>query len=314
MSVVALSTMWMSPLGYDPALRPEEAGGQIIARAELVGAQALELDYRLRDDVLKILAKQLRSAGLKVTSLHAPLPIPEGLTQPTAEPFNPASTDAEERTQAVKHIATTLQWAHELEAQIVVVHLGSIPALADGQLTKASARGEPEAREELQRLLEKRRELAPVHLDMASFSLEKLARRAEELGVVLGLENRYHFFEIPSLEELELLLKRFEGAPVGPWYDVGHGYTQALAGIRPWPQWLERLGKQLVGCHIHDAIGPQDHRPPPAGEVPWEELGQWLGPVQLKVVEVTSEHDPEQVAQALDFARQLCPQPKEETA
>jgi len=123
-------------------------------------------------------------------------------------------------------------------------------------------------------------------LDAVSFSLERLAARAQALGVILGLENRFHAFQIPDLGELGLLLERFAGAPLGLWYDCGHARVQELAGLSRAADWLEAHGSTLAGCHLHDAQGAGDHIPPGSGELDWPALTRALAHAPLKVLEV----------------------------
>ena len=43
--------------------------------------------------------------------------------------------------------------------------------------------------------------------------LERLIAVAGENQIVLGLETRFHFYELPGFEEMSRLLSEFDGAP-----------------------------------------------------------------------------------------------------
>jgi len=57
-------------------------------------------------------------------------------------------------------------------------------------------------------------------------SLVELPEYAGRLGIRLGIENRYHYLEIPLLDEMGRLLEAIGDERVGFWYDVGHAHTR----------------------------------------------------------------------------------------
>jgi hypothetical protein len=58
-------------------------------------------------------------------------------------------------------------------------------------------------------------------LDAILFSVEKLLKRAEQLRVALGIENRHYFQEIPDKDEVRIIVGHFRGGPIGYWHDTG---------------------------------------------------------------------------------------------
>ncbi len=292
---LAVSTVWAKPLTTGTAFWDDPAGeaSAVLEALEETGLKTLELEYRLTAPVLDHLLPELGPREFKVNSLHNFLPVPQGLPKDRAggDLFNLASRDKDERSLAVEYTAKTLELASDLEATAVVLHLGGVEGLPDKKpLPDAARKGEMTP--ELAALLGQRAELAPKHLDAVSFSLERLASRAGPLGVTLGLENRYNAFQLPDFVEMGRLLARFDGAPLGLWYDTGHAFVQAAAGLEPAMEWLSAYGHTLVGCHLHDAVGPDDHQAPGQGDMDWAELCQALAPAPLKVLEVAGDGDP----------------------
>jgi hypothetical protein len=49
---------------------------------------------------------------------------------------------------------------------------------------------------------------------------------------------------------------------------------------------LKRYHKNLVGMHIHDARGLDDHFPPGSGEIDFKKIVTWIGDDTLKVIEL----------------------------
>ena len=97
--------------------------------------------------------------------------------------------------------------------------------------------------------------------------MRELLEYAGRSGICLGLENRYHYFDIPSQDELALLLELAGPERIGFIYDVGHATAHGPAGFLSRREWLERFGDRIVGTHLHDVIGFTDHHAPGLGEV-----------------------------------------------
>lgn len=288
---LALSTVWASSQAVDSA--------HLLALLDQTGFSRLELEYRLSVPVLAELRQGLKARGWQVGSVHNFCPLPQEMpgAKASGDLFNLASPDKEERLTAVNYTTRTLELAADLEARTVVLHLGWLEELTDRALTPQAAR-QGGLTPELEAAWQKRQQASPRLLDAISFALDRLLPRAGQLGVSLGLENRFHHFQAPSLEEAQALFQRFAGAPLGYWHDTGHAHNLGLAGITPELAWLESLGGQLLGCHLHDANGPADHLPPGAGELDWDALCPWLAQAPVKVMELRPGPSAREVAQA----------------
>ncbi len=285
---LALSTVWAKALAAEAVAHgPAAEARAILAALDQLDLSALELEYRLSAPVIERLLPEFKVRGWQVVSLHNYVPLPQGVSreQASGDYFNLAALDSDERAVAVEHTLRTMELASDLEATGVVLHLGGVTEARDKLVTAATAQA-GRLTPEMEAHLELRARFAPRHVDAVSFALERLAPRAEALGVRLGLENRFHAFQIPDLDELGLLLNRFEGAALGLWYDCGHAWVQELAGMGPASDWLEFHGRAMVGCHLHDARGANDHIAPGTGEMDWPALTQALADAPLKVLEV----------------------------
>lgn len=282
---LSLSTVWASA-GRRLHEEPFSAEAFLDLLQEC-GYSRLELEYRLPSAMLAEMLPGLGPRGLGVSSIHNFCPFPPELDglKPSGDLFNLAASDPEELGRAVEYTTRTLELANELETSAVVIHLGWVEGLDERGLTREAAK-QGAMTPALADNLAERTKLAQPHLDAASFALEKLIKRAEPLGVTMGLENRLHGFQIPSLDETDMLVRRFGGAPLGAWYDLGHAVMQELAGIGPAKAWLDRLGGQLVGCHLHDVDAGEDHRAPGTGDLDWEQVCADLAACPIKVLEV----------------------------
>lgn len=290
-TVLSLSTCWASD-------RPSAAG--LLAAIRATGLTRLELEYRLTAPFLAEIRRELRPQGLSVGSVHNYCPFPpemEGKAKPSGDLFNLASPDKKERLLALRHTQASLELASDLEAGVVVLHLGWVPGQEDRQVTSQAALAGA-LTPELAQARQARVQASPRVLDAVSFSLETLLERARALGVCLGLENRFHLFQVPNLEETQALLRRFAGGPLGYWHDTGHARHRELAGLNGTREYLDCLGASLVGCHLHDVKGVEDHRPPGDGDLDWAWLAPRLLPAPVKVVELRAGPSPQAVGES----------------
>lgn len=294
---LAVSTVWASA-------RAQEAASLLDNLSES-GLKRLELEYRLTTGLIEGIKRELRPRGLSVASVHNYCPVPADLPREKAsgDLFNLADLDKEMRLIACRHTVRTMELAADVEASAVVLHLGFVQDVGDKQTTREAAKA-GEVTPELNKLLLDRSAAAPKHLDAVSFSLERLLERALALGVWLGLENRFHAHQIPDFSEVGFMLERFKGAPVGYWHDTGHAWVAGLAGLTPPEDWLTTYSKSLLGCHLHDAMGAEDHRPPGTGDMDWEALCPLLLPARHKVLEVAPGPEPEELAQGAEMLKQ----------
>jgi sugar phosphate isomerase/epimerase len=185
-----------------------------------LGYDALEVNYVVTREGLEQL---MDGAALPIASFHAPSPRVKHADGRWSEAFNLASTDEAERRQAVAYNAATLEWAARAGACCVVLHLGGVgdrmlePERRLRRLFDAGVReGEETVRlcEELRQL---RREQEGPYLEAARRSLAELAKEASRRSVALGLENRYHYHEIPQVGEALDLLAPYPPELVGHW-------------------------------------------------------------------------------------------------
>jgi len=123
-------------------------------------------------------------------------------------------------------------------------------------------------------------------MDALLFSLEKIVKRAEQLEVIVGIENRYYFQEIPDVEEIGIILGQFRGGPIGYWHDTGHAAVFEALGIVRHEALLQRYAAHLLGVHLHDALGIDDHKPPGRGEIDFDMVSRYLPEGAIKIMEI----------------------------
>ena len=267
-------------------------GEAIMAALRELPVSGVELDYRLPATVFHQVCPAMRRDGIRVISLHNICPVPPDLRQTGGggDLFSLSDTRREERQEAVKRTLQTIEHAHDLEADSVVLHCGRVAMPAETEHLYARFRQAKTMSEDIRQWLEEkivaRDRLKPAHLDALCFSLEKLLRSADRRHVRLGLETRYHYHELPGPDDFIPLLQKFDGAPMGYWHDTGHAFVNEQLGLVAEGELLENLSDRLIGIHLHDAEGLEDHHPPGTGQIDFKTLASQTAPDVVRVLEL----------------------------
>ncbi|HDD44187.1 MAG TPA: hypothetical protein ENG63_04925 [Candidatus Desulfofervidus auxilii] len=121
----------------------------------------------------------------------------------------------------------------------------------------------------------------------------------------MGIENRYYFHEIPSYEEVGVILKTFEGAPIGYWHDVGHAEVLSRLKVCPHEKWLSSYNKYLIGTHIHDVNDQlEDHFAPTKGTIDFDKIIPYLKNTPIKIFEVQPKSTAEEIIAGFDYLKE----------
>ncbi len=287
-----------------------ELGVEIAADIVDLGFDGVELEYRMTEETFRQMRPYL-DRSLNVLSVHNFFPCPESLggKKGSGDLFLLSSTHEDERSRAVAYTIRTMDHAWQVGAKAIVLHLGRVEI--PGHVAIASQRRPggsrlhqpPEAATPSGR--RRRKALRQGHLDAVFSSLEKLLPEAERRGIRLGVENRYYFDEIPDLEEIGMILDRFRGTGMGYWHDVGHAQVQEVMGVARQKELLEAYADDLIGVHLHDAVGLDDHLAPGQGDVDFDLLRPFLKPAHIKILEVHPKVPKRNLIEGIRFIRAL---------
>lgn len=290
----SLSTMWA--MGNFPVLQ------DFIHIYQRLGFASLELNHQVDSAMLA----RIDLSKVQVTSVHEPCPADISAETLKNRDWLMSATDEESRNKGVGSIKRTIDLACSLGARAVVIHAGNVQPDCPLEkelysLYRSGQAHSPEYQEVKNRLVEIRASLAGPRLESVMKSLVELLEYARHTGVRLGLENRYHYMDIPALDEMDVLLQLAGPEQLGFWYDVGHAQALDRLGFYAHDEWLERYAERMVGVHLHDVVGISDHRAPGTGEVDFAKLAAYLPANVIHTCEIRESTTPEQVKAGLQY-------------
>jgi sugar phosphate isomerase/epimerase len=241
-----------------------------------------------------------------ITSVHEPCPADLSAAELKRRNWLISAPDEEDRRQGVAATRRSVELAHRVGAQAVIVHAGRVdmdPTLESTltNLHRAGKFDQPEYARARERLMAARAAQAHANMQSVRRSLIELAEVADRLGVRLGLENRNHYYEIPLADELDDLLDLGCGAVIGYWHDVGHAQILQHLGLGTHEEWLRQFSSRMLGVHLHDVVGLKDHLAAGLGQVDWDMVARYVPASALRTCEFQSFNSPQEVAAGLKW-------------
>ncbi len=290
----ALSTMW--GIGRFDNL------SEFFHQGSRMGFEKFELNHKITSQMLTGINRD----GYSIPVVHEPCPSDISTEALKERDWLISSLHEANRREGVLSIKRSIDLAHDLGSDAIVVHAGHILGLRELEypiwdLYRQGGFGTPEYTELKEHLIECKASRTDAILEVILRSMRELAAYAGRFGIRLGMENRYHFSDFPGLDEMGVLLDGLDEEIVGFWYDVGHAQALDRLGFYPHDAWLRRFGSRLFGVHFHDVIGLEDHQAPGLGEVDWDIIATYLPQNILHTIEVQPHTSPDQMIASLQF-------------
>jgi HAD superfamily hydrolase (TIGR01549 family) len=291
----SLSTMW--------ALKNFPTLADFFEAARRMGFARIELNHKVTTAML---------AGIDMnhyqfSSVHEPCPADIGEDELKKRDWLISSTDEDCRVEGVKAIKRSIDMAKRVGAGTVVIHAGHSTPDKDKlekklrEMIDSGQRDSDEYRSIQAQMIRIRSEFATASFESVKKSILELFAHAEPLGICLGIENRYHYLEHASPDELQVLLDLAGPQRIGFIFDIGHAETLDCLGFYPRGEWLKRFASRIVGTHLHDVINTTDHYAPGRGNVDFATAGGSLPAEAFRTCEFQNFNSPEQVKAGLEF-------------
>jgi len=293
----SISTMW--------GIKNFASLGDFMEAGRRIGFEKIELNHQ----VDSIMLEGTHLNGHQFSSVHEPCPADISVGTLKKRDWLISALDEECRREGVKSVQRSIDLAHQLGATVVVVHAGSVDldrSLENRMRSLYEAGRYPsrDYQEVKDLLISRRKELAPPRLEAVKKSLVELLDYADQYKVQLGLENRYYYLEFPSPDELGELLDLAGPDRLGFIYDVGHAQALSRLGFFSHDEWLTRFAPRIIGTHLHDVSGIQDHLAPGLGDVDFDLIATCLPEKAFRTCEFLGSNTPEQVKNGLKFLQE----------
>ena len=306
--MLAFSTCWNNSRHDD--------GEDIVDEILELGFDTLELSHGMTVAKLPGIQRAFAANKFKCVGVHNYFPSPTEVMIDAPDAYEFSSDQPNERNKAFKETLKTLEMAEQFGASYVVLHMGSVTAMPHkkwtGLLTKKLAAGEQltdEYADDKLACVKRREKTGAKHFQRALDTLEALIEPAKKAGVILAVESRSKYEDVPDEREMIVLQEHFADCPqIGYWHDFGHVGLKHNLGLLDHNQWLAKMAPYLIGAHLHDVQWPKrDHRVPFTGELPYEELLQHFRPEMPFTWELSPTRKTEQILPALQLWKQKFP-------
>lgn len=305
--MLAFSTCWNNANHQD--------GEDMIDEILEMGFSNIELSHGMPISKLPGIRRAYKQNKFTCVGVHNFFPSPLEVLIDAPDAFEFSSNSNYERSKCMRLTKETLAIAAEFGAQYLVLHMGSVPMRRDkwsNLLTEMAAEQNKDSSAFLklkEKLIKKRAKYTKRYFSRSVEALEILGDLAKEAGVMLAIESRSKYEDIPSEPEMETLQEHFADHPwIGYWHDFGHVQLKHNIDLLDHQSWLAKMEPYLIGCHLHDVRYPaKDHRVPFLGELDFSPLLEHICPKKPLVWELSYSQKKEDIKQALQKWQNIYP-------
>jgi sugar phosphate isomerase/epimerase len=272
-----------------------------------LGFEYVELSHGIRITLVPGILKAVEEGVIKVASCHNFCPLPTGVMHAAPNLYVCSSVDARERDQWMRHSKRTLDFAAQVKARKVVMHLGSVEFFWFNPAGKVDAYVDAHPDADLaqdaayQKLLAKSlarlKDRMPVYWANTRQGISELLPYAEQKGIMLGFENREKFEELPlDADHPGLITAMAKPGACGYWHDTGHAQIKQTMALLNHREHLEKNAPNAIGFHLHDVSAEgRDHQAIGSGRIDFDMVSSFWRPEHTLVIELSPRLTPEEV-------------------
>jgi sugar phosphate isomerase/epimerase len=287
--ILALSTCWCSHRHQD--------GYEMLKEMAGLGFEWVELSHGIRIILVPGILRAVEEGVVKVSSCHNFCPLPTGINHAAPNLYVPSAKDERERQQWFRHSKRSIEFAHQVGAKNLVVHLGNVEFFWSNPGRKldpylemhptAVADGDEKYAALLAKAMTKLRDRKAVFWENTRAAIAELLPFATARGVALGFENRESFEELPLDEDHPGFIASLPPEALGGyWHDTGHAHLKEMMGLLQHRAHLEKVAARTLGFHLHDVSADgYDHQPVGSGKIDFEMVSQFWRPEHELVLE-----------------------------
>lgn len=264
-----------------------------------LGFEWVELSHGIRITLVPGILRGVEEGIIKVASCHNFCPLPNGVMHAAPNLYMPTSRDHKERDQWLRHSKRSVDFAAQVGAKNLVMHLGSVeffwfnPSPKLEHYLDAHPGIDPTKdvgyQKLLTRSLAKIRAKKTVFWDHMRAGIAELLPYAGQKQVALGFENRERFDELPlDADYADFIATIPPAALAGYWHDTGHAHIKESMGLLQHREHLEKNAPRALGFHLHDVSAEgRDHQPVGSGKIDFQMISSFWRPEHELVLELS---------------------------
>lgn len=270
------------------------SGKAMLQEIMALGFQRVELNYKVTAEMVEEITPMIDRGEVEITSIHNVFPRIYDEEYGT-DSLLLGHVDGEKRKQAIDLTIQSVNFAARYGAKAVVIHPGEIPVPKNYYdiLEKMILEGQRHSKQYAELLEEMqyfRRKGSETYRNLIRNSLEQICNHIgkKDYPIILGIENRMKCHQIPDFEEANILLNKLQELPVRFWFDTGHGLLQEQMGVFDNLKGVQSLQNRIIGTHIHDVVGRDDHLCPYLYTEQLDKYLPVLKDIPIKVLELNA--------------------------
>jgi sugar phosphate isomerase/epimerase len=307
--LVALSSCWCSHRHTD--------GYAMLQEMAALGFEWAELSHGIKIVLVPGILRAVEEGVIKIASCHNFCPLPTGVNHAAPNLYMPSSADARERDQWLRQSKRTIDFAQQVKAAKVVLHLGSTEFFWFNPARKVDAyldahpgedlTNDASYRKVLAKAVAKLKDRMPPYWANTQQGIRDLLAYAEPKGIKLGFENREKFEELPLDEDHPALIEAMaKPGACGYWHDTGHAQIKQNMGLLNHREHLEKNAPNAIGFHLHDVSAEgDDHQPIGSGKIDFDMVSSFWRPEHTLIIELSPRLTPEEVLASKKRVEQL---------
>jgi sugar phosphate isomerase/epimerase len=298
----SFSTCWNSHRHTD--------GRAMLREIRDLGFENAELSHGTRISLVPGIMDSVTAGEMRISSLHNFCPLPMGVNHAAPNLYQCSSDSDSERESAERHTLKTLDFAARLKAPMVVLHSGSVDMKQYTDkllgLVEKSGIESPKYQRLKADFESKLKSRKPSYWNRTMEALQRYGKRAGELGIRLGVENRQGVEELPQEADFAELFSQPETIALTYWHDTGHAQIKENLGLIKHLAHLQSLAARLSGFHIHDVQYPgKDHCPPGSGMIDFAALAPLVKKEHIKVFEFSPSMTAQDALKGIEHVKKL---------
>ncbi len=239
-----------------------------------------ELNYRdTKIDFIKN-KKMFDDFGIPFLGIHSPAPLVKKI-KGASKAIDLVNEDEEIVKKSIKYTLNSIRFAKENNMEYVIIHAGG----NEGEWNRE--------------FLKEREKKSEIYLSRFFKNFEKILKLSEELKIKIAIETRLYPGEFPNFFELNKIFEKTNSEILYYWHDLSHAYIRE--NLLKEPSYLKNFKDKLLGIHIHDIKGFDEHRPPFKGEIDFIEFFKKIEKIKniYPVFEIDKKYDEKEIIKGI---------------